>query len=141
MKSVGDVLKKLEACPRAIKKYSDCYDFKGAFINCYYGDGGWIGSVLFGWNIRPRPHAVDYPNLPDTSKSRLARTVQAQVDGNRAGILFRKKANRIKYWPEVKKRLEELGFKIREPRKTKKRSDHKTRDARAAKKTSGGVPE
>ena len=49
MKSVGEVLKKLGACKRSIKKYSNCYDFEDAFINCHYSDGEWIAITLFGY--------------------------------------------------------------------------------------------
>ncbi len=100
MRTIYQLLKKLSACPRACNKYKNSgRKFKDSFINCYHEDGDWIGRWLFAW-----PMAHNYPNLP----SRWNGSVSPLATGR----LFRKKANRIKYWPEVRKRLKEIGVKL-----------------------------
>ena len=128
MRSIGDALITLGACPRAVKKYMWCFDFKEAFINCHWQDGAWMAHNLFGRQQQP---SDQYPNLPSTSGFDISK-----VDDNCLAQLFHKKANRIKYWPEVQQRLGEIGLEIR-GFEIREKSDHKTRDARAAKKTPG----
>jgi hypothetical protein len=56
------------------------------------------------------PHR-EYPSVPHREYPRLPE-LYASVDAFETGCLFRKKANRIKYWPEVRKRLLEIGVKL-----------------------------
>ena len=120
--TVGEFLEQFNACERAQKKYKHTTDFKNAWINCHWQDASWITYSLFYatlsvdyQNLFYAKLGVDYPNLPIERKSFYSSYCRiGRVDSLFLAGLFHKKANRIKYWPEVRKRLSELGVNTAE---------------------------
>lgn len=100
MRTVREVLEYFGACERAKSKY-DPNDraFKKAFVEAHWSDAGWFGCWAFLWQS-----SAKYPELPRDSCG--------CVCPERTRELFRKKANRIKYWPVVKRRLIAAGVKL-----------------------------
>jgi len=92
--TIGKFLKQINACERAQKKYKHTTDFKNAWINCHWKDAFWISlrfrNLFYSSNIR------SYRDWDLPRRFVLAKLLQ-------------KKANRIKYWPEARKILSELG--------------------------------
>ena len=125
MKTVQQLVRKMGGCEPAVKKYEKLYGknsraFKKAFINsgrCY---AEWFGSQLFCFrplpyvNKRFVPKSSKYPNLPSFRINYYGMyniVSHIVVDYSLMGSKFKTKKNRIKYWPEVRKRLIELGVK------------------------------
>ena len=105
IRTIKQLLVKLRACPAARKKYgNDSRAFKTAFINAPWEHGQWIGSVLFS-----ESDSRDFPRFAGSFVTWRSLVV---VNGLVVGDLFRKKENRIKYWPEVRKRLKQLGVQL-----------------------------
>jgi hypothetical protein len=103
MRTIKQLLTKFRACGPAVKKYGHSRAFKSAFINAPWEHGEWIGFMLFNNALANR-----YKALPAQQGWHYSDNVCQRA----VGQLFRKKANRIKYWPEVRKRLIELGVKL-----------------------------
>jgi hypothetical protein len=117
MRTVKDLLCALGACKRAKEKYSK-YNraFKTAFINAHWKDAEWFVQQIFSqnyiineygrsWKYIPYPVHWKYKRFP----FKLDYAKQKIVSAANAGIIFRKKKNREEYWPEIRKRLIEIG--------------------------------
>lgn len=109
MRTIKQVLDRLGACPRAKKKYSTYgRAFKRAFMDASWQDAQWIGYKIFSskyplYKVASTRSYKDLPVVPWESEL---------VDADEVGVLFRKKANRLKYWPTIRRRLIEVGVQL-----------------------------
>jgi hypothetical protein len=112
VRTIKQLLVKFRACPAARKKYgNDSRAFKSAFINAHAEHGEWLGVKLF--RNRLQSQFKRFPLATESWWSYMsASMLSTDVDCYAIGKLFRKKANRIKYWPEVRKRLKQLGVRF-----------------------------
>jgi hypothetical protein len=103
MRTIKQLLVKLGACKPAQKKHDGSRAFKTAFINAPWEHGEWVGYYLFRDTLRAGFRR--FPASTDLYQSH-------KIGAREVSQLFRKKKNRIKYWPEVRKRLLQLGVKL-----------------------------
>lgn len=128
MRTIKQLLTAMGACERAIKRYEKQYGknsraFKTALLNTGRDHAQWFGRNLF--YEHPTPHhctwertigiyhdpihvalASNYPRL----KSKWWKV--DEVDDVKVGQKLRYKPNREKLWPEIRKRLIEVGVKL-----------------------------
>jgi hypothetical protein len=116
MRTIKQLLNMLGACDKSIQKYGNSRAFKSAFISAPWVWGRYVGESIFdSWPDIKAAKAMDYPRLPTQSHHHtvLGYLWQARaLSSYQIGQLFCKKANRIKYWPEVRKRLKQLGVTL-----------------------------
>lgn len=106
IRTIKQLLVKLGACKSAMTHYNnDSRAFKSAFIDCNPSHANWLTYVLF-FNKK----AKLYPRFPSKKGAWYwTHLTPSVIDCYKLSEQLRYKANRIKYWPEMKKRLKQLG--------------------------------
>lgn len=114
MRTVASLLERMGACDRALKKYANSgRAFKRSFIEAHWMDARWFGYILFS-HCPLKTHKeyiasrMRYPMLP----SPYGWPHSPFVDCVEVGELFKSRKNRVEYWPDVKKRLQQIGVKL-----------------------------
>lgn len=108
-KTIYQLLVGMGACKRARKKYRYKRNFQKTFIESYWADAQWFVDVLF----TSFPLKKETSSWPPRWYYPWYQEDYPRLTGNFPERLMNKKANRIKYWPEIEKRLKEIGVEVK----------------------------
>lgn len=103
MRTISQLLIKLNVCESLIEKYKGRRDFKTAFINATTKCAQCICEQIFPSSRNLYLNQLFFEKIMKMNHYDIAVC---------AGEFFKEKANRIKYWPEVKTRLIKIGVKL-----------------------------